>query len=1217
MKDNTRNASLVVLLCLITSIVRAASAPFSLDWLITNPHYASLDINNHGTFTQLMLPIQTGRRSLWYGGVQSHALYTQLGSLVSIGTGYRYLMAPQWMLSGHLYVDGAKLPHGLGFYSKLNPGIGIHSIIGGITLNAYLPIMMPGADPSQLRRYTRTYYQKHQEWEPQYIEPNHWGVDCKLSFVLFSRLTGFTGAYYMPQSSNWTSHPAPIASSKVPLRKKHSTDGSIEGQREIKSYYILGGIGGVEYEVSPILKINAKYSFDRFRGHYITGGVRFEHNTYPTKRLTPGRLLWQPTHRHIGPISINRECVIRDNIYFLKVAEPDSNAIATKTIEASYEKPAILNNKFILNALTEQTRTLKEPVSFYIASGFDNNQERIAVNIHETFLYGNQSLYGKDPEFRTIKPSQLGLNLRPMLAGVLKLHKGNNVISDLTFCPELSGQYRYHIKANELDQQVTGKKILQETSIAIGNQPKHGGPFIQNITIKNVDIGGALKPKLNEDVVLPSRNDQPNELKALTSTLYYDTAIAISKAAHVILDNIKINSAKTGLALEKVNHMELYNSAIGERGTGSVMQGIWTKQAKEIKLKNSTMEGMECALNATDKSDIEVRFSRLGMFSNKMNQVAAAVYSMDSNISIKGTKYNNSILSVSARNAETITPVVISKSTPDGVENTQKASNPLALSYTTIEYVIPEDYKLRSPKLLRLLTLVPIKDVSITDCAFDIVFDVYNKGYKLPSSEKIVEENEGWIYKNNNDRVYSRKEKSPGTIPISSTLPVLSPHINNIIRKQFLSNVAALFAQDNWNSLPEYTQNEMVFDSLQFDDQFKVIEASNLTAEQKIAARYRLIFEKKGMPLPRSEVALVVKKELWGEDPQASNDSVDLIRAYAAETILKKVMYGPETQEIKLKFVMDLNLKNKEYAKMLISEAITFENHAERVMELEKELGKDKAHLILKETLLEGLKSEQFDLDHLKREAQSHEAQLKEETRNQLVDQMKGTVPLQEKGKSRIDNNQTPDALRVGRRKSTHNDLEKSKEKAIPPELQITPPLKNYPRLGLPAHPAVTKDQFIKGHPVPKEAELPAKELSPQELTAENEERFKNIYRKLENDEGLSNEDLEFFKEKVQKKEYNRAMERLSVPIDPKRPNGLPPHPRVYKNKKLYRKARSSHVKDNGQSSNNIEVASIMDEIAPSKHLPYPVSPDEKPPRRRDKEQKRFSVLPYPVKDSF
>jgi hypothetical protein len=284
-------------------------------------------------------------------------------------------------------------------------------------------------------------------------------------------------------------------------------------------------------------------------------------------------------------------------------------------------------------------------------------------------------------------------------------------------------------------------------------------------------------------------------------------------------------------------------------------------------------------------------------------------------------------------------------------------------------------------------------------------------------------------------------------------------------------------------------------------------------------------------------------------------------------------------------------------------------------MELEKELGKDKAHLILKETLLEGLKSEQFDLDHLKREAQSHETQLKEETRNQLVDQMKGTVPLQEKGKSSIDKNQILDSLKVGRRESTDKGLNVSEGQTLPPELKV----ETSQRIGLPAHPAVTKDKFIKGHPVPKEAELPAKELSPQELTAANEERFKNIYRKLENDERLSEEDLKFFRQAVQDQRYHRAMERLSVHVHPKRPNGLPPHPRVYKNKVLYNKARLSHLKDDmprsRQSSDNIEIASIMEEIAPSKHLPYPVSPNEKPPKQRDKKKQRDSILPYPDSD--
>lgn len=804
------------------------SAPLNWNRWVAFPHQASLTLNNHVTAIDLILPIQYGKNSLWYGGIQTQSLYVDFGSLVSIGTGYRSIVVAPWMVGLSTYVDVGKLPPlWAGYYGKLSPGIEVRSPLWGITLNAYIPITVSTSGHENKRLPKPTYYKGHNEFETRYMEPYYWGVDGKLSRLFFSRLNTSLGAYYILQD---------------------------------KENNVWGGNVGVEYALNARFKVGFKHSFDFFHRHYTTLSLQIDGGNQVSYSHSLHRLLWHPVDRYVVPLSLNKDHAIQENIYFLR-SKSMINGETLSPTEATFENPSPVFLDIEKIYAGKKPSTIS---SLYISNGIHEGSP-IPFDIGEVTLHHPWRIIGRGPRFEKVELS----GMQPVLRGVVELGRTQNTMAnkselkDFVLQPlRLDKPSRYRM----IENTGHGRREYVTAGI-IANE-------VENIIMQNVQVMGAP--------------DQKNALQ-------YSTGIEIAKGNHFLLDQIGIDHAKLGLSLANSSDIRIRNMNMGQQGR--IMVGIWGKQAKDVQVQSSNIEALEYTVDIQDKSSFEINSTHQRLHSGKQARTVSTqgfphsltkearenitpIHVQDSRLAVQGNNEKDSKLTISAPpGAKSINMVWIEKGKEGDKKEKGKVDTSFILSNTEITYNIKgENCKPGYATIGREVSSVSFVDniIRVNAPSSSSQFarapaasgrdqTLIFKGNKIETRftyvRPVSHQGKRKVRMPNNNRVVSRpSSKASPVTPKSSSphLPAKMPKSPGLPPYAIINNL--------FHKLPEGKRNQLILDiKLAWNTQMQVIEASNLTASQKMQLK-AVLFKKRGKSIISAQKQIPLLQSLSREE---------------------------------------------------------------------------------------------------------------------------------------------------------------------------------------------------------------------------------------------------------------------------------------------------------------------------------------------------------------
>lgn len=412
-------------------------------------YQTNLSVNSNSVLSNFMLNILNQPQALWYGHVQSHVLYWNSGSLLSIGSGYRTILNPRWIGGTHAHIDIGQLPHGAAYYGKLKLGAELKSSKWNISVNGDIPPLFGlSVDCTQalVEQSKIKFYQGHQSFRRDYIDPQRATGNLKVELTA-SKFSVFSSFYTLSHPSYRTTLIIPhVCNVKMPIN--------------------VGILGGMAWKANANVSIHMKSGWDIFRGLYFSAGCSLHADNYPYRQMMQRRLLGMPDRNSI-PISTSQKRVVENHLYFFR---NNTSTLNNEELEATYEAPAKMFNQNILNILQVQDDA---KLLLAYSGKFD-------VGV-ETRIKQNQTLEGRPNNFSSTDSFSLTNSDKPILQGVMCLE---GTIRKVRIQPRLASQ---QTKYTEKDQ--NSEIVRTVTGIKIGEDSKESPKIRPSVKIQEVSIG--------------------------------------------------------------------------------------------------------------------------------------------------------------------------------------------------------------------------------------------------------------------------------------------------------------------------------------------------------------------------------------------------------------------------------------------------------------------------------------------------------------------------------------------------------------------------------------------------------------------------------------------------------------------------------------------------------------------------------------------------------
>jgi hypothetical protein len=548
---------LVWILCCVmwmTNTAWAATAQKKRRPIRIPPYQASVMVHNHGMISDLMVAARDQRQSLWYGSTQIQPLYTSWGSLMSLGGGYRRIVNPLWVIGGHVHIEGGRLPHNLGYYAKLNPGIEAHTMRVNFSANVYLPIVMGGfnrlIEAGKLERHD---YIGHQARSVRYVDQNQFSFDLQGGLNIRPSLGGCLGFY---------------------------------GARQKNNPHIWGVMMGLEYTWNQYFSIKLKGNVDTFHGHYITFGPQIQRPySTPSKPIRLQQALWRPLAGHAAPLQM------RDNHLPIKEAHHlffDSQVDQSARSDGSYESPYHQISNGLLQSLRTKYPPHTQKVLYHLRGTFALGGEDLKLAAYEG-IKGEKPKQVEETKFKILEFLKIKLDPKDLYQDPIpektlqKIH------------PEL-------IKLVEYERLFEGLPIIRG-SISLNSHTSLSeiGGLLPNsvrtaVSLRSLDKETSIDTRMAA-VMVSKKEDITIDDVAIygdpSSNQYYQysAGIDISDCAALCLKSIWINHALTGLYLQDVQQAS--EDSIQALYIGSPHLSVDVKRMKQMKNDLSTMVQME------------------------------------------------------------------------------------------------------------------------------------------------------------------------------------------------------------------------------------------------------------------------------------------------------------------------------------------------------------------------------------------------------------------------------------------------------------------------------------------------------------------------------------------------------------------------------------------------------------------------------------------------
>jgi len=548
MKARLISSLLITLLGASAIIVDARTKnPLKQYSLRTFPHHASLLVDNHLVIGDIMLPILNRTRSLWYWAFQTQTLYQSLGSLVSIGSGYRTMLTPYFIYGGHLYLDiGQRLAQN-GYYSKFNIGVDAYYKPNiRSTLNFYLPLQFQCISPE------KTYeFRGHQKIETRYLEQDQTSIDAQLTLTRFNKIKPFLGFYYHHQQAQDV---------------------------------LLGITVGTDVTILPNFKLGLQYHFDQFHKHYIRLGLQLTHQHNAGRQRDLQQAFWQKPVRHISPLDLQSTQATEQQYFFFK--KQDSAAL--RATQATAENPSSVLTQALVNQAKENTIFLIEnPPSFVKA--VDILAETIGPKAHLIFPEDSEQILNAIVTNNALQ--QETITLCDETVECVKITQPSEPSQQPIFILSKFpyGQQEFTPHSNEEVEIILkpGQQLIGTTN-SFSKKPRYAferpalrqvfnlanDTKLENInlyplnrssahTVLEKNTNAALST--NTGIIIHNKNHVTIQaVDLLGSKEYsYETGIELANTPHSQFQNIHIRNAKTGMAIKNSPYTDIKDIIIG------------------------------------------------------------------------------------------------------------------------------------------------------------------------------------------------------------------------------------------------------------------------------------------------------------------------------------------------------------------------------------------------------------------------------------------------------------------------------------------------------------------------------------------------------------------------------------------------------------------------------------------------------------------------------